>query len=231
MNQLLRKIPKVDEVLKAPGWAELVDTYPEIPAKEALRTFLDQLRSGIREGTVASIPPIDAIVGEVRRMVVRETSPSLKRVINGTGVIIHTNLGRSLLAREAVEAITNAATNYVNLEYDLGEGTRGNRYEHCTSVLKKLTGCESALVVNNNAGAVFLVLNTLAEGKKVIISRGELVEIGGSFRIPDVMKKSGAILTEVGTTNRTYKQDYERAMGEGAGLLMKAHTSNYRIDQ
>jgi L-seryl-tRNA(Ser) seleniumtransferase len=157
------------------------------------------------------------------------TTPGLKRVINGTGVIIHTNLGRSLLARSAVEAIVNAASHYTNLEYDLKKGGRGDRYEHCLAILRKLTGAENALVVNNNAGAVFLVLNTLAEGKEVIISRGELIEIGGSFRIPEVMKKSGAILSEVGTTNRTYIEDFEQAIGENTGLIMKAHMSNYRI--
>ncbi len=157
------------------------------------------------------------------------TTPTLRWVINGTGIIIHTNLGRSLLAQAAIDAIVNAASHYSNLEYDLNKGARGDRYEHCTSILKKLTGAENALVVNNNAGAVFLILNTLAEGKEVIISRGELIEIGGSFRIPEVMKKSGAVLREVGTTNRTYIADYERAINENTGLIMKAHTSNYRI--
>ena len=150
-------------------------------------------------------------------------------MINASGVIIHTNLGRSLLPRAAVQAITNAAEHYVNLEYDLEQGGRGDRYDHCASILTRLTGCESALVVNNNAGAVFLVLNTMAEGKEAVISRGELIEIGGSFRIPDVMKKSGAVLREVGTTNRTYKEDYERVIHEETAILMKAHTSNYRI--
>ena len=157
------------------------------------------------------------------------TTPTLRWVINGTGIIIHTNLGRSLLAQAAIDAIVNAASHYSNLEYDLNKGARGDRYEHCMSILKKLTNAENALVVNNNAGAVFLILNTLAEGKEVIISRGELIEIGGSFRIPEVMKKSGAVLREVGTTNRTYIADYERAINENTGLIMKAHTSNYRI--
>jgi L-seryl-tRNA(Ser) seleniumtransferase len=156
-------------------------------------------------------------------------SPRLKRVINGTGVIIHTNLGRSLLAESAIEAIVTAASHYTNLEYDLHQGKRGDRYDHSTVILARLTGAEGALVVNNNAAAVILILNTLADGKEVIVSRGELVEIGGSFRVPDVMKKSGALLREVGTTNRTYKEDYERAIQENTGLLMKAHTSNFKI--
>ena len=150
-------------------------------------------------------------------------------MINGTGVIIHTNLGRSPLARSAIERLVAVASGYSNLEYDLAEGKRGDRHEHCLALLKRLTGAEGALVVNNNAAAVLLTLNTLAEGREVIIGRGELIEIGGSFRIPEIMAKSGAILREVGTTNRTFKEDYERGVNERTALIMKAHTSNYRI--
>jgi L-seryl-tRNA(Ser) seleniumtransferase len=228
-NELLRKIPKVDDILRHKDWKRLAGQYPEEVAKGALRECLDELRSSIKEGKAAAVPPVSDIIDAAQKRSMLVTRPGLKRVINGTGVVIHTNLGRSLLARKAIDAIVNAATHYTNLEYDVKKGTRGERYEHCTHILRKLTGAESALVVNNNAGAVFLVLNTLAEGKEVIISRGELIEIGGSFRIPDVMKKSGAILREVGTTNRTYIEDYERAITEGTGLLMKAHTSNFRI--
>jgi L-seryl-tRNA(Ser) seleniumtransferase len=228
-KDLLRKIPKVDDILKHGEWKKLVTKYPESIAKDALRTTLDELRTSIKEGKKISIPRIDSIVEATGKKAALTTAPGLKRVINGTGVIIHTNLGRSLLAKSAIDAITNAASHYINLEYDLTKGERGERYEHCLFILKKLTGAESALVVNNNAGAVFLVLNTIAEGKEVIISRGELIEIGGSFRIPDVMKKSGVILKEVGTTNRTYREDYVRAIYENTGLIMKAHTSNYRI--
>ena len=228
-NELLRKIPKVDDILKHKDWKRLVREYSEDTAKDALRECLDELRLDIKEGRAASVPPISDIVGAAQKRVALITSPRLKRVINGTGIIIHTNLGRSLLAQKAIDAIVSAASRYTNLEYDLKKGTRGDRYEHCTYILKRLTGAESALVVNNNAGAVFLILNTLVEGKEAIISRGELVEIGGSFRIPDVMKKSGAILREVGTTNRTYIEDYERAITENTGLLMKVHTSNFRI--
>ena len=229
MKELLRKIPKVDDVFKEPGWAELIGAFPEALSKDVLRGYLDTLRTDIRNGKAASIPSMEAIIAAVRKGVVKLGSPNLKRVINASGVIIHTNLGRSLLARSAVEAITNAAQHYVNLEYDLDQGGRGDRYDHCASIIARLTGCESALVVNNNAGAVILVLNTMAEGKEVVISRGELIEIGGSFRIPDVMKKSGAVLREVGTTNRTYREDYERVIHGETGILMKAHTSNYRI--
>ncbi len=228
-NELLRKIPKIDEILVNNDWKKLINKYPEEIAKDGLRQYLDELRSGIKEGTIKLIPDISGIVNETGKRVVVMTTPTLKHVINGTGIIIHTNLGRSLLARPAIDAIVNAATYYSNLEYDLKKGTRGDRYEHCKTILRKLTDAEDALVVNNNAGAAFLVLNTLSEGKEVIISRGELIEIGGSFRIPEVMKKSGAVLKEVGTTNRTYIADYEQAMNENTGLIMKAHTSNYRI--
>jgi L-seryl-tRNA(Ser) seleniumtransferase len=228
-KQILRSIPKVDEILKHEEWRKLITIYPEGTAKDALRDYLDELRKSIKEKKISAVPSFNEIVENTRKQVVSATSPRLKRVINGTGIIIHTNLGRSLLAKSAIEAIINTAAHYTNLEYNLHEGARGDRYEHCTFILKKLTGAESALVVNNNAGAVFLILNTLADGKEAIISRGELVEIGGSFRVPDVMKKSGVLLREVGTTNRTHKEDYERAICEATGLLMKVHTSNYRI--
>jgi L-seryl-tRNA(Ser) seleniumtransferase len=228
-RELLRKIPKVDDILQHESWGKLVHIYPEGIAKDALHTLLDELRLAIKEGKAASIPSLQEIIHDVEKGVVGLITPGLKRVINGTGVVIHTNLGRSILANAAIEAVKNTASHYVNLEYDLKKGTRGDRYEHCLFILKKLTGAEGALVVNNNAGAVFLVLNTMAEGKEVIISRGELIEIGGTFRIPDVMKKSGSLLQEVGTTNRTYREDYERAISENTRLIMKAHTSNYRI--
>jgi L-seryl-tRNA(Ser) seleniumtransferase len=229
MRELLRKIPKVDEILGHAEWKVLVGSYPEGLAKDELRCSLDQIRSAIKEGALQSVPSIAHIIAQTGERLAASTSPRLKRVINGTGVIIHTNLGRSLLARAAAKGIMNAAVYYTNLEYSLETGQRGDRYEHCNAVLKKLTSAEDALVVNNNAAAVYLILNTLAEGREAIISRGELVEIGGSFRIPDVMKKSGVALREVGTTNRTYKEDYERAIGENTALLMKIHPSNFKI--
>lgn len=216
-------------ILESPGFKRLEARFPEALLKDVLREHLDSLRVEIKGGRKSAVPGVEQIVQEVSRQTQALMEPGLKRVINATGVIIHTNLGRSVLAEEAVRAIMKVATGYSNLEYNLEKGTRGSRYGHCTSVLKRLTSAGDALVVNNNAGAVFLVLNTLAEGKEVIISRGELIEIGGSFRIPDVMKKSGAVLREVGTTNRTYIEDFERAIGDNTGLIMKAHTSNYRI--
>lgn len=229
MNYLLRRIPKVDDLLKHDKWRLLAGSFPEAILKSALRSCLDQLRQDIKQGRESSVPSIEKIFESTEKIAVRETTPLLKRVINGTGIIIHTNLGRSLLADPAIEAIKNTASYYTNLEYNLQVGERGDRHIHCLKILKKLTGAEDALIVNNNAGAVLLVLNTVAEGKEVIISRGELIEIGGSFRIPDVMKKSGAILKEVGTTNRTHLKDYEQAVTSSTGLFMKAHTSNFVI--
>jgi L-seryl-tRNA(Ser) seleniumtransferase len=229
MDSLLRKIPKVDEVLKHEQWQQLLVSYSQDAAKDALRAVLEELRLNIKQKKVTAIPPVERIIEETGRCAAELSTPGLRKVINGTGVVIHTNLGRSLLAKPAIDALVGIASNYSNLEYDLKIGKRGDRYEHCSSILQRLTGAEASLVVNNNAAAVLLVLDTFAQGKEVIIARGELIEIGGSFRIPDVMRKSGAILREVGTTNRTFSQDYERALHENTGLLMKAHTSNYRI--
>ncbi|MCK7470437.1 MAG: L-seryl-tRNA(Sec) selenium transferase [Desulfomicrobium escambiense] len=228
-KELLRKIPKVDKILKHRDWRKLVATYPEDLSKDVLREILDALRREIRTGEASLMPPISEIVLNTEKGLIALTNPRLKRVINGTGVIIHTNLGRSLLAKSAIEAVINAAAHYTNLEYDLHKGTRGDRYDHSTAILTRLTGAESALVVSNNAAAVVLILNTFADGKEVVVSRGELVEIGGSFRVPDVMKKSGALLGKWEQQTETYKKDYERAIQEGTGLLMKAHTSNFTI--
>jgi L-seryl-tRNA(Ser) seleniumtransferase len=163
-------------------------------------------------------------------VILRELSePSLRRVINATGVVVHTNLGRSVLSEKAVERIVEVSRNYSNLEYDIRAGERGKRFVHIEHALKRLTGVEAATAVNNNAAAVLLCLNTIAHGKEVIVSRGELVEIGGSFRVPDVMERSGAKLREVGTTNKTHLKDYEKAINENTGLLLKVHTSNYKI--
>jgi L-seryl-tRNA(Ser) seleniumtransferase len=228
MNELLRKIPKVDDILKDEKWGTLA-AYPAAVAKDALRAALDDLRSAIKEGSVLAVPDVGAIIEETRKRATGSLAPALKRVINGTGVVIHTNLGRSPLAPSVIDRVAALASGYSNLEYNLEAGTRGDRHQHCLSILSRLTEAEGTLVVNNNAAAVLLALNTLAEGKEVIIARGELIEIGGSFRIPEVMRKSGAILREVGTTNRTFLQDYEAAVGPNTGLIMKAHTSNYRI--
>ena len=228
MKDLLRKIPKVDDLLRDAAWQKLAG-YPTEWAKEHLRDVLEGLRSAIRTGSVREIPPAQAIIEEARRRTARSLKPALTKVVNGTGVIIHTNLGRSPLAASAIARAVAVASGYSNLEYDLSEGKRGDRYSHCLSLLSRLTGAEAALVVNNNAAAVLLTLDTLASGREVIISRGELIEIGGAFRIPEVMERSGAVLREVGTTNRTFIEDYERAISERTALIMKAHTSNYRI--
>lgn len=228
-NELLRRIPKVDDILSHGRWQALSALTPQDLAKEELRSVLAALREGIKEGLLHSVPSVEEIIDRAASAVAVMITPGLRRVLNGTGIIIHTNLGRSLLSTSAAQAIQEAASRYSNLEYDLEQGQRGDRYEHCTSILRRLTGAEGALVVNNNAAAVYLVLNTVAEGKEVIVSRGELIEIGGSFRIPDVMRKSGALLREVGTTNRTYTEDYEKAITANTGLLMKAHPSNFRI--
>ena len=178
----------------------------------------------------ASVPVApEGLLADVEKEMAQTARPSLRRVINATGVVLHTNLGRAPLAPDVLKHIAEIAGGYSNLEFDLTCGERGSRYEHVEKILCQITGAESALVVNNNAGAVLLTLNSLAEGKEVIVSRGQLVEIGGSFRIPDVMKKSGAHLVEVGTTNRTHLEDYERAINERTALLLKVHTSNFRI--
>jgi L-seryl-tRNA(Ser) seleniumtransferase len=171
----------------------------------------------------------DALFRELQEALKAAARPSLRRVINATGVIIHTNLGRSPLARECLERLTEAALHYTTLEYDLARGARGSRQDHLEGLLRELTGAEAALVVNNNAGAVLLALNTLAQGQEIIISRGQLVEIGGSFRMPEIMAVSGAILREVGTTNKTHLHDYEKAITSETAMLLKVHPSNFRI--
>ncbi len=227
----LKRIPKVDELIASEELAPLFASYPRRVVIEGIRRGLERLRSLIKEGRrveEAFFAPSflsQWVEEEVRRIL----SPSLRKVINATGVVIHTNLGRAPLPEEAIGRIVEVARGYSNLEYDLQEGRRGLRYVHVEELLLELTGAEAAMVVNNNAGAVLLVLNTLAEGREVIVSRGELVEIGGAFRIPDVMARSGARLKEVGTTNRTHPRDYEEAIGEETALLLKVHTSNYRI--
>jgi L-seryl-tRNA(Ser) seleniumtransferase len=193
-----------------------------------VREVLDQLRKKIKNGLIIKIDE-EEIIKEVKNTLKVHEKYSLSPVINATGVVIHTNLGRAILPNEAIKHVLEISTNYSNLEFDLKEGKRGKRYVHIIDVVKKIINVESALVVNNNAGAVFLCLNTLAKGKEVIVSRGELVEIGGSFRIPDVMLNSGAILREVGTTNKTHLSDYENAINDNTALLLKVHQSNFRI--
>ncbi|MDD5224831.1 MAG: L-seryl-tRNA(Sec) selenium transferase [bacterium] len=227
---LLRSLPSVDDILK---WDEL-EEIPGSPRRpivvKAIREVLAREREKIRKGERKKTLERAELVAGVKEEIAAAGRGSLRRVINGTGVVIHTNLGRARLAPQAVEKIIEAAGNYTNLEFALEPGGRGERSDHVEGLFRELVRAEAGLVVNNNAGAVLLVLNTLAEGREVIVSRGELIEIGGSFRIPEVMSKSGAVLKEVGTTNRTYIRDYARAIKLETGLLFRAHPSNYRIE-
>ena len=225
---LLRKIPKVDDLLEEERVKGLLRLFPRRVVLEGIRRALDRLREGIQGGALTAVERaslLDRVAAEVKGL----GSPNLRRVINATGVVLHTNLGRAPLSEAALQRLKEVGGRYSNLEYDLSKGRRGLRYVHVEDLLCRLSGAEAAMVVNNNAGAVLLVLNTLAEGREVVVSRGELVEIGGAFRIPDVMAKSGAILREVGTTNRTHPRDYEGAINDRTALLLKVHTSNYRI--
>jgi L-seryl-tRNA(Ser) seleniumtransferase len=226
----LRAIPSIEKLLTDDAFAELQEQYSLDLITDTLRTVVEKIRESIRSGTLQT-PPLDAseYAQRVRDALEDLTTSQFLPVINATGTITHTNLGRSLLSESACERLVQAASNYVSLEYDLKTGKRGHRDRITEPLLQRLTGCEASTVVNNNAAAVLLTLNTLAEGKEVIVSRGELIEIGGAFRIPDVMESSGAILREVGTTNRTRLRDYENAIGENTGLLLKVHPSNYKV--
>ena len=228
-EQLLRGLPKVDTLCQTPGLTSLRQEYGDKAVVEAVRQVLAQLRQGILEASVLELPSCDGLHGQIRDLVIRNDLPSLRAVINGTGIILHTNLGRACLSEKAVQAAADAARQYSNLEYDIAGGQRGTRYAHIEDLLCRLTGAESALVVNNNAAAVLLLLSALTQGGQVVVSRGELVEIGGSFRVPDIMEACGAQLKEVGSTNKTHLRDYERAINENTKALMKVHTSNYRI--
>lgn len=227
MNEELRKLPSVDELLRSELLSPFIEEYSRELVVEAAREAVDRARKRILAGE--KCPPSEEIAGEAKNILLKTISPSLYPLINATGVIIHTNLGRAPLSVEARAAMEAVARGYCNLEFDLEQGRRGSRYVHAENLLTHLTGAEAALVVNNNAGAVLLVLSALARGKEVIISRSQLVEIGGGFRIPDVMRQSGAILIEVGTTNRTYLRDYEEAITENTALIFRAHRSNFRI--
>jgi L-seryl-tRNA(Ser) seleniumtransferase len=229
-THLLRSIPSVDRLLSDVLFEEIKTTYSGEIVKRMVRMALDELRDEIREGRAGEAEcTIEALVSRTRRITLSRVGPRLQTVINATGVVVHTNLGRSPLSRTVADKISRAAVSYSNLEYDVEKGRRGERNSHLRMLMQELTGAEAALAVNNNAAAVLLALSTLAEGREVIVSRGELIEIGGSFRIPDVMARSGAILKEVGTTNRTHPRDYVDAIGENTALILKVHTSNYRI--
>lgn len=232
-NIFLRQLPKVDEVLDYPDVKKLAAEYPRPLVVDGIRHVIDERRGKILSLSEKELKAVelsaDGLVGELESWLKKEYALSLRRTINATGVVIHTNLGRSILSKAAIEAVVMAAGNYSNLEFDLEKGARGSRHSHIEQILTRITGAEAGMVVNNNASAVFLALSALAHGKEAICSRGQLVEIGGSFRIPDVMRQSGAILREVGTTNKTYIADYRNAVTEETALIMKVHTSNYRI--
>lgn len=230
---LFSKLPSVDEVLNDEKIIILLEEYPRILVVDNIRKNIDEIRKSIvslkEDETENFHIDYSKLICSIEQDIKESYSLSLKKVINGTGVVIHTNLGRSLLSESIKEEVWKVASRYSNLEYDLELGERGSRYSHLEDTIKKITGAEGVLVVNNNAAAVLLVLSTIAKGKEVVVSRGELVEIGGAFRIPNVMEESGGKLIEVGTTNKTHLRDYEEAINEYTSALLKVHTSNYRI--
>lgn len=227
-QELLANLPSVDEILKSQKGLEWLSRYPRKFVIRGIREAIDSRRKSIIEN-ISSDLSLEELYKEIIKRIDFLSSYSLKHLINATGVVIHTNLGRSILSEKIIDNILKVSSGYSNLEYDIEKGKRGKRYTHIKRILREVTGAEDALVVNNNAAAVFLALNTIAKDKEVLVSRGELVEIGGSFRIPDVMKSSGAILREVGTTNKTHLFDYENAINENTALILKVHKSNYRI--
>ncbi|QBD80309.1 L-seryl-tRNA(Sec) selenium transferase [Ktedonosporobacter rubrisoli] len=222
-----RLLPSVDELLQSAAAQQLVASFSRPPVLQAIRSCLEQARAAMRVG--ASCPSSDMLLQEVSQLLLREQQPHLRPVINATGVIINTNLGRAPLSRDVLQAVEHVSHGYANLEYDLEAGERGSRHTHAAALLRELTGAEAALVTNNNAAAVLLGLSTLAMGREVVISRGQLVEIGGGFRVPDVMRQSGCQLVEVGTTNRTRIADYAAAISAQTALLLAVHPSNFLI--
>mgnify|MGYP000606365994 CR=1 FL=1 len=230
-NMLYRSIPKVDVLLEDPEIQGLIETYSRDTVVESIHLEMDALRKyiGTCEDEEKAKEQIENLNTNVRRTVTAMHTPNMRSVINGTGTILHTNLGRAPISQKHMKRIAQIATGYSNLEYNLEAGRRGERYSHFEKLLCKITGAEAAMAVNNNAAAVMLILSSLAKGGEVVVSRGELVEIGGKFRVPDVMEQSGATLVEVGTTNKTHFADYENAITEETTALLKVHTSNYRI--
>jgi L-seryl-tRNA(Ser) seleniumtransferase len=226
---LLRELPSIDRLLKHVRCESLLTRYNREYLIEHCRGVLDEIRATIRQGGRATDISEESIIERIQNRIFIDSQPGHIRVVNATGTILHTNLGRALLSPAAIDAVVAVADQPINLEYDLAAGKRGKREETLEKLLVDLTGAEAATVVNNNAAAVLLALNSLAEGREVIVSRGELIEIGGSFRIPEIMAKSGAILKEVGSTNRTHPADYENAINEKTALLLKVHTSNYKV--
>ena len=230
-NTLFRNIPKVDVLLEKTEIIKLIEKYHREVVVDAIREEIEKLRSFIKENDDINLieEKINNLVGNITLNVEKVYSYNLRKVINGTGTILHTNLGRAIISKKHANYLNEVVTSYSNLEYNLEEGKRGERYSHFEKLICKITGAESAMAVNNNAAAVMLVLSSMAENKEVIVSRGELVEVGGKFRIPDVMKSSKADLVEIGTTNKTHLEDYEEAITENTGAFLKVHTSNFKI--
>jgi len=236
-HELLRNIPRVDEVIELTHKAFLEEhgesVYAGTLSLENIRTYvretIDTLRQDILSGKVAKLPDKKEIVEKTMCKIQRVYSPSLRNVINATGVVLHTNLGRSPLPKNVTESIGKIAMGYSTLEYSVADGGRGSRHDHIEALICKITGAEAAMAVNNNAAAVMLMLGALCKDKEVVVSRGELVEIGGSFRVPEIMAMSGAVLKEVGTTNKTKPNDYANAINENTAALLKVHTSNFKI--
>jgi L-seryl-tRNA(Ser) seleniumtransferase len=232
-KEMLKQLPKIDEIILLLEKQDIYCLAPRDIVKETCRKVVQDMREKIvnakKKIPAESCPDAATVAQEVEKSIKGLYRYSLRRVVNATGVILHTNLGRTPLCPEALQRIVEVGRSYSNLEFDLAKGERGQRYDHVSSLICALTGAEDALIVNNNAAAVLLVLNTLAEGKEAIVSRGELIEIGGEFRIPEIMHKSTSKLREVGTTNRTRIGDYEKAINDNTGLILKVHTSNFRI--
>ena len=222
------RLPSVDQVLRSDAGRVAAVRYGHDASVNAIRCVLAEVRAAARRAE-AVLPDGQAVATQALDLLEQEAAPSLRRVFNLTGTVLHTNLGRAVLPESAIAAAVDAMRSAVALEFDVGGAARGERDDHVRSLVRELTGAEDACVVNNNAGAVLVVLNTLAAGKDAVVSRGELIEIGGAFRLPDIMARAGARLVEVGTTNRTHFRDYEQAVTDGAGVILKAHTSNYLI--
>ncbi len=227
-REKLSKLPSVDEYLKSPYGIKWLESFYRKRVIQSIREVVDMKRKEILDGKEPEVS-MDALSPDIEKIIRQRSAYKLRPLINATGIVIHTNLGRSILPDKAIENIVATAGSYSNLEYEISKGKRGKRYSHIKDIITELTGAEDAIVVNNNAAAVLVCLDTFAKGKEVIVSRGELVEIGGSFRVPDVMESSGAILREVGTTNKTHLADYKNALCGNTGLLLKVHQSNYKI--
>ena len=232
-KSLLSNLPKVDEILNNKKISEVIKKFPRRTVIDAVRSKIDHIRKTILNLEETELEQfeihIDNLVNHIVSDIKKRNTMSLRRVINGTGVVLHTNLGRALISPKILKDLVDVACNFSTLEFDISTGKRGSRYSHVEEIICELTGADAALVVNNNAAAVLLVLNTIAKGKEVVVSRGQLVEIGGSFRVPEVMAQSGAILREVGSTNKTHTFDYENNINEETGGILKVHTSNYKI--